>query len=110
MAPTPQRLIVIDPRHIPLVNEADLHLQLRPGTNIALFNGLLRVLIEENLIYPEFIEKNTTGWEKTAEKVMALSLEEVEAITGVPVALIRKTAMIYGSSRRGHARERARRG
>ncbi|MBE7445098.1 MAG: formate dehydrogenase subunit alpha [Planctomycetia bacterium] len=94
------KLIVVDPRRIPLVNEADLHLQLRPGTNIALFNGLLRVLIEEGLIYEEFIEKNTTGWKKTAEKAMDLSLEEVEAITGVPVAFIRKAAMIYGSSRR----------
>ncbi len=95
------RLIVIDPRRIPLVNEADLHLQLRPGTNIALLNGLLRVLIEDGLIYPEFIEKHTTGWEKTAEKAMALSLKDVEAITGVPIAHIRKAAMMYGSSRRG---------
>ncbi len=94
------RLIVIDPRRIPLVNEAELHLQLRPGTNIALFNGMLRVMIEENLLYREFIEKHTTGWEKTAAEAFSLSLPEVEAITGVPERRIRKAAKIFGSSRR----------
>jgi formate dehydrogenase (NADP+) alpha subunit len=94
------RLIVIDPRKIPLVEEADLHLQLRPGSNAALFNGMLRVMIEENLIYPEFIEKRTREWEKTAEMAFSLSLEEVASITDVPKEIIIKAARIYGSSRR----------
>lgn len=94
------RLIVIDPRRIPLVDEADIHLQLRPGTNAALFNGMLRVIIEERLFYREFIEKYTNGWEKTAEMSSSLSLEDVEAITGVQREIIKKAARIYGSSRR----------
>lgn len=94
------RLIVIDPRKIPLVEEADLHLQLRPGSNVALFNGMLRVMIEENLIYPEFIEKRTREWEKTAEMAFALSIEEVEAVTDVPKDTIIRAARMFGGSRR----------
>ena len=94
------RLIVIDPRRIPLVDEADLHLQLKPGTNVALSNGMLRVIIEEGFFYKEFIGKYTNGWEKTAEMVFSLSLEDVESITGVPREIIKKAARIYGSSRR----------
>ncbi|MFA5355060.1 MAG: molybdopterin-dependent oxidoreductase, partial [Thermodesulfovibrionales bacterium] len=94
------RIIVIDPRKIPLTQDADLHLQLKPGTNAALLNGMLRVIIEEGLFYGEFIEKLTEGWEKTAQTALALTLDEVSAITGVPKELIIKAARIYGSSRR----------
>ncbi len=86
------RLMVIDPRRIPLTDEAD--------TNTALFNGMLRVIIEERLFYKEFIENNTTGWEGVKETVFSLSLQEVADITGVPEKLIRKAARVYGSSRR----------
>lgn len=94
------RLIVIDPRAIPLASEADIHLQLRPGTNAALFNGLLRVIVEEDLCYKEFIGKFTAGWDITVKTALSLSLNEVESITGVPKDLIVKAAKIYGSSRR----------
>jgi formate dehydrogenase alpha subunit len=94
------RLIVVDPRKIPLVEEAYLHLQLRPGSNVALFNGMLRVMVEENLIYPEFIEKHTREWEKTVEMAFSLSLEDVELITAVPKEDIIKASRMYGSSRR----------
>lgn len=94
------RLIVIDPRRIPLVEEANLHLQLRPDSLIALLNGILRVIIEENLFYSEFIEKHTRDWEKTIEMASSLVLEDVEMITGVPKELIIKAARMYGSSRR----------
>jgi predicted molibdopterin-dependent oxidoreductase YjgC len=94
------RLIVIDPRCIPLVEEADLHLQLRPGSIVALLNAVLRVIIEENLFYSEFIEKHTREWAKTAETAFSLTMEDAEMITGVPKELIIKTARMYGSSRR----------
>jgi predicted molibdopterin-dependent oxidoreductase YjgC len=94
------RVIVIDPRRIALVDEADLHLQLRPGTNAALFNALLRVIEEEDLCYREFIEKHTEGFKETARAAFALSLEEAEAITSVPRKLMEKAARMYGSSRR----------
>ncbi|NTU42350.1 MAG: molybdopterin-dependent oxidoreductase, partial [Nitrospirales bacterium] len=94
------RLIVIDPRKIPLAQEADLHLQLRPGTNAALLNGMMRVIIEEGLYYREFVGEFTEGWEKVVETALAFSLDEVAAITGVPKELIVRAARIYGSSRR----------
>jgi predicted molibdopterin-dependent oxidoreductase YjgC len=94
------RLIVIDPRRIQLVEEADLYLQLRPGSIVALLNAILRVIIEENLFYSEFIEKHTREWVKTMETAYSLTLEDAEMITGVPKELLIKTARIYGSSRR----------
>jgi predicted molibdopterin-dependent oxidoreductase YjgC len=94
------RLIVIDPRRIPLVDEADLHLQLRPDSLIALLNGILRIIIEENLFYSEFIEKHTRDWEKTMEAAFSLTIEDAEMITGVPKEFIIKAARMYGSSRR----------
>jgi predicted molibdopterin-dependent oxidoreductase YjgC len=94
------RLIVIDPRRIPFADEADLYLQLRPGTLVALLNGILRVIIEENLFYSEFIEKNTRGWETAIESALLLTSEDTEMITGVPKELIMKTARMFGSSRR----------
>jgi predicted molibdopterin-dependent oxidoreductase YjgC len=94
-------VIVIDPRRIALADEADLHLQLRPGTNTALFNAMLRVIEEENLCYSEFIEKRTEGFEQTAQAAFSLTLEEAEAITGVPREAIEKAARMYGSSKRG---------
>jgi predicted molibdopterin-dependent oxidoreductase YjgC len=94
------RLIVIDPRRIPLVDEADLHLQLRPDALIALLNGILRIIIEEGLFYNEFIEKHTRDWDKAKEAAFSLTTEDVEMITGVPRELIIKAARMYGSSRR----------
>lgn len=94
------RVIVIDPRRIALVDEADLHLQLRPGTNVALFNALFRVIEEEDLCYREFIESRTEGFGQAAQTAFSLSLEEAEQITGVPRESIEKAARMYGSSKR----------
>jgi predicted molibdopterin-dependent oxidoreductase YjgC len=94
------RVIVIDPRRIALADEADLHLQLRPGTNVALFNALFRVIEEEDLCYREFIESRTEGFGQAARTAFSLSLEEAEQITGVPRESIEKAARMYGSSKR----------
>jgi predicted molibdopterin-dependent oxidoreductase YjgC len=94
------RVIVIDPRRIALVDEADLHLQLRPGTNAALFNGMFRVIEEEDLCYREFIENRTDGFDEAARAAFSLTLDEAEAITGVPREAIVKAARMYGSSKR----------
>jgi formate dehydrogenase alpha subunit len=94
------RVIVIDPRRIALVDEADLHLQLRPGTNAALFNALFRVIEEEDLCYREFVESRTEGFGHAAQTAFSLSLEEAEQITGVPREAIEKAARMYGSSKR----------
>lgn len=96
------KLVVIDPRRIWLAGIADVHLELRAGTNIALLNGLLRVLIEENRLNERFIAERTRGFEETRERVMAdYDLARVEAMTGVDAALIRQAARLYAAARNG---------
>jgi predicted molibdopterin-dependent oxidoreductase YjgC len=82
------------------VDEADLHLQLRPGTNVALFNALFRVIEEEDLCYQEFIKSRTQDFEQAAQAAFSLSLEEAERVTGVPRENIEKAARMYGGSKR----------
>tara|TARA_R110002096_G_scaffold164099_11_gene331818 strand:- start:5411 stop:8104 length:2694 start_codon:yes stop_codon:yes gene_type:complete len=76
-------LIVIDPRRIELAEYADAHLQLLPGTNVALFNGMAKVLIEENLANLEYARERTEGLEELVEFLERVSLTEVSLITGV---------------------------
>ncbi len=94
------RLIVVDPREIPLVNEAEMHLQIMPSTNIALINGFLKVIVDEELYDKDFIEKNTEGWDKLNSIIKNVYLEEVSDITNVPVEQIVKAARYYASSKR----------
>src|SRR6266498_5245997 len=61
--------IIVDPRETATARQGDLHLQLKPGTDVALANGMLHVLIEENLIDPNFISARTNGWEQTKNLV-----------------------------------------
>jgi formate dehydrogenase (coenzyme F420) alpha subunit len=93
------KLIVIDPRRIAYAQEADLHAQLRPGTDGALALGMLNVIIEEHLYDAEFVEHWTTGFEKLAEHVKDYSPERVAQITWVPADMIRAIARMYATSR-----------
>ena len=71
-------LIVADPREIALVDIATYHLRLKPGTNVALINGLLNIIISEDLVDVEFIEKRTEGYERL-KKVVAKYTPEYTA-------------------------------
>ena len=92
------RLIVADPRRTPTAQTATLHLQLLPGTDAALANGLLHVAVQDNLIDEAFIAERTTGWEAVKRTVSAYWPDRVERITGVPVADIRAAAHLLGAS------------
>src|SRR5438552_14394281 len=61
------RWIIVDPRETATARQGDLHLQLKPGTDVALANGMLHVLIEENLIDQAFIDSRTNDWQGTRE-------------------------------------------
>ncbi|MDD3655643.1 MAG: formate dehydrogenase subunit alpha [Atribacterota bacterium] len=89
------KLIVADPREIELVKYATLWLRHRPGTDVALFNGLMNVIITEGLEDKEFIKKRTEDYEKMKEVVLKYTPEIVAKITGVPADDIRKAARIY---------------
>ncbi|MEH7331905.1 nitrate reductase [Neobacillus drentensis] len=94
-------IIAIDPRETATTKLADLHLQLKPGTDAALANGLLKIIIEENYINKLFIQERVNGFEEVKEYVSSLTLEEIEDITGVPIAQIRKAAIKFGKEETG---------
>ncbi len=90
------RLVVIDPRRIELAEYADVHLRPRPGTNVALFNGLAALLIGEGMIDEAFIAERTEGFEALRALVADYPPERVEEITGVPADDLREAAAVYG--------------
>ena len=87
------RLIVIDPKRTPLAKKG-LHLQIRPGTDIALGLGFLNVIISEGMYDQEYMDKYTLGFEELKEHVKPYTPEKVEGITWVPAADIRRAARI----------------
>jgi assimilatory nitrate reductase catalytic subunit len=99
--------IIVDPRETPTARQGDLHLQLKPGTDVALANGMLNVLIAENLIDQAFIESRTNGWNETRELASRYSPDVASQICGVPAEKIAEAARLYGRARTGmvmHAR------
>ncbi|MFC1860810.1 molybdopterin-dependent oxidoreductase [Chloroflexota bacterium] len=90
-------LIVVDPRRTALASMADIHLQIRPGTDGALALGMMNVIISENLHDREFMEKWTVGFNELKELVKEYPLELVEGITWVPADKINKAAILYAT-------------
>ena len=95
------KLIVADPRRIDLAEMADVYMQFRPGTDVALINGMMNVIISEGLLDKEFVENRTEGFAEVAKVLEKYTPEYVEPITGVPADDIRKAARIYASAERG---------
>jgi assimilatory nitrate reductase catalytic subunit len=79
-------LIVVDPRATPTAKRATLHLQVTPGTDLALANGLLHLIIAGGHVDEAYIRDRTSGFAEVAEVAAAYWPERVERITGVPVA------------------------
>ncbi len=98
---TGARLIVADPRRIPLVDVADVHLQFKPGTDIALFNGLAHVIIKEELEDKEYVENRTQGFKYLKQIVAKYTPEYVSAITGVPAKDIVTAARLFAQADSG---------
>jgi anaerobic selenocysteine-containing dehydrogenase len=89
------KLIVIDPRLTLLASRADIWLQLRPGTDVALALGMANIIISEKLFDQDFVTRYTHGWEAFVERVQEYPPQRVEDITGVPAARIRDAARLY---------------
>ncbi|HTL06318.1 MAG TPA: formate dehydrogenase subunit alpha [Gemmatimonadales bacterium] len=89
------QLIVADVRRTELAALADLHLQMLPGSDVALYNSMLAHIIEAGLVDQRFIRERTTGFEAVREAVKPYTLEVGEKITGIPRALIRRAAEAY---------------
>lgn len=92
------RLIVVDPRETPIARTADLWLPVRPGTDIALLNAMLRVLIDEHLVDGDYLRERTTGWDDVRAAVEPYTLDVAERICGVPAARILAAARLYGQA------------
>ncbi len=93
-------LIVADPRRIDLVRFATRHLPLRVGTDIALLNGLMNVIISENLYDEEFVAKATEGFEELKAAVAEYTPARVAEITGLPAEDIIAAAREYATAER----------
>jgi len=93
------KLIVADPRLIPLTRFADYHLRQRPGTDVALLNGFMNVTLNKGLEDKEFVNKRTEGFKELKEVVKNYNPEKVEKITGIAKELIIKAAGIYAKAK-----------
>jgi len=88
-------LIVADPRRTELASRADIHLQMQPGTDVALYNGMLAHILALGLEDRAFIAARTTGFDAIRAAVRPYTIERAEAITGISGALIRRAAERY---------------
>ncbi len=93
-------LIVIDPRRTELAGMADIHLQLRAGTNVALFNSLACVVVREGLANADFLARRVEGWEEYQAFIHDQTPERWESVTGVPAGLVREAARRYAAASR----------
>jgi anaerobic selenocysteine-containing dehydrogenase len=92
-------LIVADPRRIDITEFATLHLRHRPGTDIALLNGLMYIILEKGWEDRAFIEARTEGFEEFNTTLQQYPPEEVARITHVPVEKLYQAAEIMGNNR-----------
>ncbi len=92
------RLIVVDPRRNATADKATLFLQIKPGTDLALLNGLLHLIVKNDHIDPTFIAEFTDGWEQMPDFLAEYTPEKVSEITGIPAADIIRAAEMIGSS------------
>jgi assimilatory nitrate reductase catalytic subunit len=101
------KLIIVDPRMTPICRNADMYLPVRPGTDLALYMGLLHVILRDGLEHREFISAYTTGFEQIPESVRAWDPRTVAEKTGVPIESIERAAHLFAKAERAvvlHAR------
>jgi anaerobic selenocysteine-containing dehydrogenase len=96
-----KKVIVADPRVSKTAMMADLHLPLKPRSDLALINGIAHILIRYNMVDRSYIAKHTTGFDELETFLEAYSPDKVAAITGLSEELIFKTAMLYGRAKAG---------
>ena len=92
------KIIVAEPRKIDLVDDADVFLQITPGTNIALYNGMMNVIITESLQNAEYIEARTEKFEDLVESVTKYTPEKAAEICGISVEDLKKAARLYAGA------------
>ena len=94
---TRPKVIVLDPRQTEIVENADYWLQVRPGTDAALFMAWINVIIEEGLYDKDFVEQWTFGFEQLKQRAAEYPPEKVARITWVPAEKIRESARVFAT-------------
>lgn len=93
------RLIVVDPRRIKIADFANLWLRPNLGTDVAWLNGMMHVIIEEELYAKEYVEKRTVGFDELRRTVEKYTPDYVEAITGIPGERLVEAARMYAGAK-----------
>ena len=93
------KIILADPRNIQISKFADLHLRHKPGSDVALINGMMKYILDKGLEDKDFISQRTEDFDSLKEALESVSLEEVERVTGVPAEEIEEAASIYAKSK-----------
>lgn len=99
-APDEVVVIVADPRWTETADLADVHLAVRPGSDVALLNGMLHVLWKEERLDRSFIELHTTGWEDVVRTIAEYPPERAAAVAGISRDLLITAALRFGGTRR----------
>src|SRR5215472_6439099 len=94
-------IIYVDPRADKMADHADIFCQLKPGTDVAFYNGVMHEVIRLGLTDAEFIRNRTSNFEALAATVADYPPERAEQITGVPADVIRRVARAWGEARAG---------
>ncbi|MFY1674593.1 formate dehydrogenase subunit alpha [Plantactinospora sp. WMMB334] len=93
------RLVVVDPRRIDLAGFADVHVPARPGSNVAVFNGIARALLDEGLVDRDFLRERASGLTELTELLGDYPLDRAARLAGVDPAALREAARLYGAAR-----------
>lgn len=94
------KLIVVDPRHTATAKDADLHLAIRPGTDITLLNGIAHILLKQGWLDAVFIEEATQGFQDYVQVIQDYPPQYVAATCGISVADLKEAARCWGLSKR----------
>ena len=95
------QLIVVDPRRIKITRYADMWLRQNLGTDVAWINGMMHVIIQENLHAKAYVESRTVGFEEVKRVVEKFTPEFVEEISGIPARQLIEAARLYAGAERG---------
>ncbi|SIM85534.1 molybdopterin oxidoreductase family protein [Micromonospora cremea] len=98
--PNPPAMLAVDPRATPVAREADLHLAVRNGTNMALMNGLLREIIQRGWYDSDYVDAHTLGFEELCRTVDGYPPSRVADICDVPAVDVERAAELLGTSQR----------
>lgn len=93
------KIIVVDPRITPIARTCDLFLPVKPGRDIALFNGILHLMIENGWLDHDFINNHTVGFEALAEHVKQWTPRQTAEVTGITERAIRQAAEMWGTAK-----------